>query len=648
MPQNESEEGEVASLSAASAHTHSPTSFSSTTTTAVSTCDPRIAIVFIYISRWLQHQEQQSTSYTDDINNNHISCLTTTGRKKHIGRAATVEWIPNLSVDCGCDEEEEVVIPSSILSLPPTTTTPVPTLTSTPLSAETNSNNTSSSSSSPIADTKEDNNDDDDRRIDIFNTCLAQHTNHFCFSLSNDESDDDDEDVIEVPDLEALHAPVHSSLTHSSNNNTTTKMMGNDDPRLRLLEFQTDIELLDRNTTSGPSSSLSSPAQRQQQQQMVLVQQILDTVGQFIDTADQELQQLEESTISMGLLRACQQLADSVGHLAEQIEHHPEKRQLARACLQDFQQQNNHDSLRLFSTNTTTIPTSSSKEDDESDWIHNENTANITGPEEDEMIQAMGVAAELLRDVEAALRAISQEEADEIAQVGLIVAHLFVASLQHMHSQIHTTQLPKSNNTRYQESPNMELVEEEEETTREHSSSTPKNWKQTNRIRCLWPPIGPEVAKALRWSKDELDKQHWLLTVALGITLWPVAVMGTLVGTPAIITDHCIQTLYQHFQNGPILTAAEMAAAQLYQTSRLCWITGKAMARPTLRVATRQLQRHGPDIQEWIIHRITHPVQTIGETASGIACMSGQVIHAVQGFLAQREEERNRVQEMQI
>jgi hypothetical protein len=586
-----------------------------------------------------QQQQQQSSSLfplvefkNDDLDDNNLIPRSCSSSDNILGGVNT---IPELSID-------DVV----------------PTLTSTPLSTDTNS------SFPPVVaadieqeeeEEEEEEEEDEDYRTDIFSTCLAPNTNllrvqheEFRISFSNDESD-----AVEVPDLEALLAP-HSPV-HNRYNNT---MMGSDDPRLRLLEFQSDIDLLDRNTTSVSSSSSaasysSSPSSAQRQQQQMVIKQIIDTVGQVIDTADRELQQLDESSISMGLLRACQQLADSVGHVAEQIEHHPEKRQLARACLQDFQNNNHDESLRLYTSNAT-IPTSSSKEDDASDWIHNENTTTPTTVlenEEDEMINAMGVAAELLRDVEAALRAISQDEADEIAQVGLIVAHLFVASLQQMHSRIVTPQQQqqqRKSNSRYQESPNIESVEEEETETTAPASSNSKNSNQTDRRRCLWPPIGPEVAKALRWSKDELDKQHWILTVALGITLWPVAVMGTLLGTPAIVTDHCIQTLYQHFQNGPILTAAEMAAAQLYQTSRLCWITGKTMARPTWRVATRQLQRHGPDIQEWMIHRITHPVQTIGETMSGIAWVSGQVVHAIQGFLAQREEERTRVPEMQI
>ena len=66
---------------------------------------------------------------------------------------------------------------------------------------------------------------------------------------------------------------------------------------------------------------------------------------------------------------------------------------------------------------------------------NNNELANVVS-HDDDMMHAIQAAAGLLRDVEATLRAIEQDEADEIADVALTVAHLFLASLQSVHASL--------------------------------------------------------------------------------------------------------------------------------------------------------------------------------------------------------------------
>jgi len=451
--------------------------------------------------------------------------------------------------------------------------------------------------------------------------------------------------------------------------------------RLRLLEFQTDLN-------ADPTSETNLA--RRHENNFHAAQEIMGLLGGLLDEADRGLSHLEEDDALLGsaLFRGCQEFADAVGHLAGQLEEQqhqdaevlPAERQaLAEACLQDF-----NDSLRLEqeqqqeSRGTTAEQHSEGREDAVSVLTREDFTV------------ALGAAAELLRDVESALRAIEKDEADDIADAALGVAHLFLLSCRQLHAQVTPRQLADhlsaaeeqqqhggdySRTMRLRESPNIEILEDDEDNGNEkenanteskrksapsasQSSSSPRSkLPQPERMRCLWPPVGPAVGKALHWSQKELEKKHWLLTAALGITLWPVAVATALVGTPAVLADHCLQQVYQHFQNGPLLTAAEVAAAQLYQTSRLMLLTGRAVAKPTARVAKRQLQRHGPAVQDWAVNKLTHPLETAQETAHGLLWCTEQVVGVVQQQIQQWQQQQSdpvlssegqpRVQQMQ-
>jgi hypothetical protein len=441
--------------------------------------------------------------------------------------------------------------------------------------------------------------------------------------------------------------------------------------RLRLLEFQTDIEASMTPPVLHTNDRSRSEQQQQQQQQYNLAQQILTVTGHALSTADRELSELERKNndntnlLGSAVMRGCRELADAVAQLASQLEQHycdcqtTEQRAALVELLSRHDDFSSDDSLRLQLEGgggetgdaqqpliDTTITTRDWTELDSQQLQRSSNAA-------------AAAAAQFLRDVEVALRGMEPAEAAELADTALAVAHVFVATLQHVHSQLtpeHLLQADSSNSrsmssssgtvsggdrsmvrNHCESSPDITILPDHEDADviskdkkipmqqqQEHSALT----KKPQRMRCLWPPVGPAVADACQWGQHAVQ-QHRILTAVVGITLWPVVAVTAVLGTGTLLADHVLQNTYQHFADTPVVATAEMAAAQLYQTSRLAVLTAKAVARPTLRVAQRQLQRHGPGIQEWAVYRIQHPLETVNETAQGLLWCTDQVVAAV-------------------
>jgi hypothetical protein len=417
--------------------------------------------------------------------------------------------------------------------------------------------------------------------------------------------------------------------------------------RLRMLEFQPsppsssstalDIHL------SSPSSSARSMRSPEGAQEAKLLRQLWDMTGHWLYQLQREMEQLErDGLLGHAILRACTECADAVAHVAAHLEEHPDASPERLRALQ-FDSEN---SLCLRTEDEEEIDAAP---DGESSMIQFSETTDYA-------LAAGGTqpAIALCRDIEVALRAVEEEEAMDLADAALTVGHLFLASLQQVHAQCAPPLIAKnrgiggkyfrerediytsgsSNNPFIKdlaESPYiMEVTDEERNGSNDLGFQPPTYSYSPPRVRCLWPPLLPLAEQGLHWTQDILQAQPWFVNAALAVTCWPLAATSAAVGGSLVATDHfALQPLYHHWEQHPVVIAAEVTAASVYQTARLAVKTTRAVARPTLRVVQRQVHRHAPGVRDWVLYHIHHPVTTVHETVQGLGWCSGQLLGLV-------------------
>eukprot|EP00977_Amphora_coffeiformis_P028275 scaffold34921_cov162-Amphora_coffeaeformis.AAC.9 len=393
-------------------------------------------------------------------------------------------------------------------------------------------------------------------------------------------------------------------------------------------------------------------SQLAQERQESAAEHVLERVGELLRQADDQLEYLEDhQVLGSAIYRTSQDLASAVGNLAHHLEHQNEEEQraLAGACLRDVQEH------CLYLQQQQEAGGEEGALVGMDDSVHDE-VAQMKEHDFVKIIQAAGI---FLRDIEASLRAIELEEAEELADVALTVARLFIASLQSMHSQLVPEDLlqfqQQQQSTNKATSLTIEEIIEEEDNANATSRSTCRSGtgsehKQSNkkkqrrdRLRVLWPPLGPQVSKACQWGQSAALEQP-LLAVALAFTLWPAAVVAAFCTPPLLIADKLMQDVYNHFQGGSLLQNVERGAAQLYHTGRLALVSGKLVTRQGLRIARRQVDRNGglPQIAQNIlafgVDRVTHPVETVGMVWDGLCWTKDRVCETIDHF---QDEERH-------
>lgn len=375
-----------------------------------------------------------------------------------------------------------------------------------------------------------------------------------------------------------------------------------------------------------------------QKKQHDQIEDILNAVGGMIQGADTTLTNLEENVdlLPSAILRKCQELADGIGMLASRLEEHsPEQqRELAQACVRDF-----HHSLVL----------------EENGILCQQRNLTVSPPSEDDFLKAIQGVSTVLRDVEAAFREISETDAEDIADAALTLARLFLLSLQNVHETLTPDDfLMHKNDVDVERSEVIieELHEDQEnlsddaDTSRSAKdflkfSSTTK--RPVRRVRILWPRLGPAVTDALQWGKEAAGERP-LLMVALGLTLWPAVIVTSLVGGSLVLADHVVQDVYQHFQDGPLVSNLEQGAAQLLQVGKLGLVLTSVVGKQTWRVVQRQVKRHGGvesiahSVKDLALDRIAHPIETVGMAWNGISWGIVTASDTIQQILQQREE----------
>jgi hypothetical protein len=91
--------------------------------------------------------------------------------------------------------------------------------------------------------------------------------------------------------------------------------------------------------------------------------------------------------------------------------------------------------------------------------------------------------------------------------------------------------------------------------------------------------------------------------------------------------DHVLQQAYGHFEQSPVIVSAEVGAAQVHQTAKLSFKTALALAKPTLIVAKRQVQKHGPALIAAAQEKARHPVETMHEAVGGTLWCAGAILN---------------------
>jgi hypothetical protein len=391
---------------------------------------------------------------------------------------------------------------------------------------------------------------------------------------------------------------------------------------------------LDEDRDNGGPFALMVPAE----------EQMVEELGKFLDAADNQLFEWERDNgvvISDAIYRGSQELARAVGIVAEQLESQSDDdlRAIAEACRDDVHAH----CLAL---------------QDESQQQEKENTVHKSllppSPNDlpDDFAPVLRGVAVLLRDVQATLSAVERSEAEEVADVALIAARLFVTSMQswyHSNETREALQSTKTNGMVIQELPFdeddcSESLQPSDEEQDRYNSSKPRSsaaQKQQRflfqRFRVLWPPLGPQVQQACAWGQQAATEQP-VLAVALGLILWPTAVVAACIVPPALLADHVLQNVYESGKDGPLVTTLEGGAANVAQSARLAFVSSRFVVRQGLRIANRQADRHGgwPGLAQaclgWTVDRVLHPVATLQMVGDGLQWTQQRVVEILHHF----------------
>eukprot|EP00566_Odontella_aurita_P010657 CAMPEP_0113561022 /NCGR_PEP_ID=MMETSP0015_2-20120614/19754_1 /TAXON_ID=2838 /ORGANISM="Odontella" /LENGTH=404 /DNA_ID=CAMNT_0000462789 /DNA_START=194 /DNA_END=1408 /DNA_ORIENTATION=- /assembly_acc=CAM_ASM_000160 len=371
---------------------------------------------------------------------------------------------------------------------------------------------------------------------------------------------------------------------------------------------------------------------------------ILAVAGEALEKASAMIDNLErDRLLGPALTRCCEELADMAAQVAADIHcrSDDERRELARACLRDAKDARDGLLLTDEGDRSAGMEPPEGTLTDAATMSAAQAMAELT---EDDIVTAVNSAETILQDVEEVLRSVGKEEADEIADVGLTVAKMFVWSLQSIHGRV-TPQLLAGTGTRRGEVDNatIEIIENDSGDSHENLDNTAasshakgsshRSGLLDRRMRVLWPPLGPSVATASKWGADAASKNP-ILSVALGMALWPAAIMASFVGVPLLAADWAIQKGYDSMQDGPVVEAAEQGAANLYEVGKLYYLCGRLMVRQGWRVGQRQIDRRGGlgavanDIGAFAIDRALHPVETATMAWDGLKWGAGAFLDA--------------------
>lgn len=390
-------------------------------------------------------------------------------------------------------------------------------------------------------------------------------------------------------------------------------------------------------TISDHQQQLMMPTSPANSSEMMTVsvtttEELLGFLDQALHHVEGALQGLEANHDLLGpaILRKCNEFADGVQQLANELENysHEELKQLAQACQRDCPSltlpHQHHNQQKFLSTQ---------------DWEN-----------------AIQGATVLLRDVEAAFREVCSQDAEEIADVTLMVARIFLMTLQSIHSSIEEREESIINNATTNNKSNVTIQEltnfsSNPPKSPTESSSSNTNKRRQERVRVLWPPLGPAVTETCEWGKDAAIKNP-LLAAAIGLTLWPATIGTAFIGGGVVLADSAIQDAYNHFQDAPLIRTVEEFTAHFFFSMKLFIVGTKFAARQTLRVVSRQVERNGGlgeivhNVGGMALDRAMNPLETAGMLWDGLTWGIGFASDTVQSVIEQKREQKVMEQEL--
>ncbi len=388
------------------------------------------------------------------------------------------------------------------------------------------------------------------------------------------------------------------------------------------------------------------------------IENVLNSIGDALNHASEMLDNLEQDgMLGPAIRRYASDLALVVGNVARDIDcgeeieekQNHEQKKWAKAIIQDAQNQ-----LALEEN------FHSSRSGNEVVLSGNGRSAAgvIADINENDIVDAMRAAKSILLDIEDALKDISVDDAEEIADVGLVVAKMFLWGLQNVQNQVVQTMITNEGansddlKRKHGGTLQIEIIEDDnlELGSKETANKTSPNRKSTlkdNRVRVLWPPIGPYVESAASWGKNEFVKSP-ILSIALAMVLWPTAVVAAFIGTPILTMDYALQAGYNAVEDQPIIQNLERSAANLCQVGKLYYLISKLMVKQGVRVGKRQIERRGgigkvvEDLGDWTLDRVTHPIESVGMAwntlNAGVGILSEAVSVIKDAAMGEKEE----------
>lgn len=294
---------------------------------------------------------------------------------------------------------------------------------------------------------------------------------------------------------------------------------------------------------------------------------VVANIDDLLDGISSKADDNDEPSLSSDVCRFADELADSVVELNEMLRE---------------QKNENHGGLVVAQVQK--------EDDDDTGLLSEKDDSNTLSSEKDISRGALTDAESILTQVEASLRLIGRNEMEDLPEVGLAVAKIFLLALK-------------------------PLCEGDE-----------PNGKVTNesqRLRLLWPPLAHTVAEAGRvWSRAA--REHPFVAATAAMTLWPAAATAVFFGAPLLALDWALQSSYDAVMPRPLLADAERAGHDLVRIGHLSWICAAVLVERTAKDAEQEIERRGgvgrlaTDLGGAVVERVTRPVETATIVVDGI------------------------------